>query len=131
MTINQLFRKKPTPEIVEELLKTFGLFGLNDQKIFSRKDLENIETVSKIECILNKVGDYYLPCKKKLYLNELTSKKAITVLRQFIKTYNHTLFSKEKYYKSEKIIVYQLVPKLVNLKDITKKNNGGCVISFD
>jgi len=131
MTINQLFRKNPIPEVVEEILNTFGLESLTDKKIFSRNDLDNYNTVSKLEDMKERIGEYYLPCKRKVYLKNLNSKKAITLLRQFIKVYNYTLFSKEKYSKNEKIIVYQLIPKENSKVEKTIKNTGGCIISFD
>lgn len=131
MTINQLFRKNPTPELLEEILNAFGLENLNDKKIFSRNDLENINTVEKLNDIKERIGEYYLPCKKKVYLKNLNTKKSITLLRQFIKVYNYTLFSKEKYSKNEKIIVYQIIPKENNKVEKTIKNTGGCIISFD
>ena len=131
MTINQLFRKNPTPELLDEILNAFGLENLNDKKIFSRNDLENINTVEKLNVIKERIGEYYLPCKKKVYLKNLNTKKSITLLRQFIKVYNYTLFSKEKYSKNEKIIVYQIIPKENNKLEKTIKNTGGCIISFD
>ena len=131
MTINQLFRKNPTPELLDEILNAFGLESLNDTKIFSRNDLDNINTVEKLEGIRDGIGEYYLPCKKKVYLKNLNTKKSITLLRQFIKVFNYTLFSKEKYSKNEKIIVYQIIPKENNKVEKTIKNTGGCIISFD
>jgi hypothetical protein len=131
MTINQLFRKNPTPELLDEILNAFGLENLNDKKIFSRNDLENINTVEKLDAIKERIGEYYLPCKKKVYLKNLNTKKSVTLLRQFIKVYNYTLFSKEKYSKNEKIIVYQIIPKENNKVEKTIKNTGGCIISFD
>ena len=44
-----------------------------------------------------KLDDYYLPCKKKIYLNDHDFEKCITILRQCIKLYNYKLVSKEKY----------------------------------
>ena len=52
---------------------------------------------------------YYLPCKGKKYLSSLNEKKAMTVLKQFVKTFNYYVFSKEKYFR-EKFITYQVVP---------------------
>lgn len=131
MTINQLFKKSPTMEIINELLLAFGLTGLNDNKMFSRKDLDNMDTIGKLNNIIDRLGNYYLPCKRKIYLTNLTPKKSITILRQCIKIYKYILFSKEKYIKSEKIIVYQIIPMDKKLVEKKIKNGGGCVISFD
>ena len=35
------------------------------QKFFQKKDLENINTVDKLENMKDKLGEFYLPCKKK------------------------------------------------------------------
>ena len=131
MTINQLFRKKPCLDIMECLLDAFGLDDFGDNKIFSRNDLYNLNTVDKLIKMKEKLGDYYLPCKSKIYLTNLNAKKSITILRQFIKVYNYILFSKEKYIKSEKIIIYQLIPMNKKTNENKIKNIGGCVISFD
>ena len=131
MTINQLFRKKPCLDIMGCLLDAFGLDDFGDNKIFSRNDLYNLNTVDKLIKMKEKLGDYYLPCKSKIYLTNLNAKKSITILRQFIKVYNYILFSKEKYIKREKIIIYQLIPMNKKTNENKIKNIGGCVISFD
>ena len=130
MTLNQLFKNKPTIEIINELVSLYGLSDINDTKIFSKKDLENINTVDKLENMKDKLGEFYLPCKKKTYLNNITPKRAITILRQFLKIYNYTLKSKEKYIKSEKIIIYNIRPSKNKVSN-KKPKNDGCVVSFD
>jgi hypothetical protein len=130
MTINQLFKKTPTLDILNSLLNTYGIKSLKDTNTFSKKDLENYGTLQKIKIILPVLNDFYLPCKQKVYLKNLTTKKLITILRQFLRIFKYYLYSKEKYIKNEKIIVYQILP--MEKKIIEKKNKqGGCTISFD
>ena len=73
--------------------------------------------------------EYYLPCKRKVYLEDLTLKKCITILRQLVKLYDYLLKSNEKYIKGEKIIIYYIVP--VSMKNPNNKIEKNCVISFD
>ena len=37
MTLNQLFKNKPTIEIINELVSLYGLSDINDTKIFQKK----------------------------------------------------------------------------------------------
>ena len=129
MTINQLFKKKPQKELVEKVLNIFGLSNFDDTKNFTKKDLENIDTLNNILSIKDLLEEYYLPCKKKVYLDNLTLKKCITILRQLVKLYDYTLKSNEKYIKGEKIIIYYVVP--ISMKSQNNKIEKNCVISFD
>lgn len=129
MTINQLFKKKPQKELVEKVLNIFGLANFDDNKNFTKKDLENIDTLNNMLSIRVLLEEYYLPCKRKVYLDDLTIKKCITILRQLVKLYDYILKSNEKYIKGEKIIIYYIVP--VFIKNQNNKTEKNCVISFD
>ena len=67
MTINQLFKNKPPLTLINEMLRGYGLENINDNKTFSRKDLENLKTIEFMEEFSSKLYDYYLPCKKNLF----------------------------------------------------------------
>ena len=82
-----------------------------------------------ISNISDKFKDYYLPCKYKIYLQNISIKKSITLLRQLLKLYDYNVKSNEKYIKGEKIIVYQILPKNSQKKQVNSNNK--CVISFD
>lgn len=129
MTINQLFKKKPSKELVEKLINTFGLMGFNDDSFFSKKETDKNNTISKINNLIPILDEYYLPCKKKIYLRDINYKRSITILRQCIKIYNFVLKSKEKYIKGDKLIIYQIVP--IDEKKKEKKEISNCIISFD
>ena len=129
MTINQLFRNKVPLIILDEIAKDFGLDNINDSTFFSRRDIECLNIVNNINNMGSKLSDYYLPCKKKVYFTNLNSKKCITIFRQCLKLYNYKLKSKEKYIKSEKVILYQIIPSGEIL--IKTNNKKGCIISFD
>jgi hypothetical protein len=130
MTINQLFCKTPDNIILEKIFEAFNLENIHDTRVFTRKDLIKNKTVEKLN-LIPELQNYYLPCKDKKYLSDLNEKKAITVLRQFVKTYDYFIFSKEKYIDGEKYITYQLVP--VDQKKILKlrKKDEKYVVSFD
>jgi hypothetical protein len=68
-----------------------------------------INTVDQIIELKPQLEDFYLPCKCKIYLEDLTEKKCITILRQFIKTHNYKLISFEKSLKGKKIMTYRLI----------------------
>ena len=108
---DQIFKTIPTEEIISEVLKCFGLENINDKKYFSRNDLKKIKTIESIINIKSELLEFYLPCKSKIYLYNLTEKKTITILRHFIKYSQYKLISKEKYMNKTKIIIYQLIQK--------------------
>jgi hypothetical protein len=131
MTVNQLFCKKPDMYILDKILESFKLENIHDTTIFTKKDLIENNTVDKLNHIIPEFNKYYLPCKANKYLNNLNEKKAVTILRQFVKTINYYIFSKEKYIDGEKYITYQIVP--VDQKKILKlrKKDELYLVSFD
>lgn len=128
MTINQLFSKKPTADSIIPILNLYNISALEDTKSFTKKDLSQFETVKKINNNLTLFTDLYLPCKAKIYLNDLTEKKAITILRQLLKLFKHNLKSTEKYFQGEKMIEYNIYS---TYKKEEANPEGKCIISFD
>ena len=110
MKKNQLFRKIPSEEIVVKIVEAFGFRSLKDRRSFSRSDLSKLDTVNKIKEMKILLEQYYLPCKARTYLNDLTEKNIVTILRQCIKTKGYTINSREKYLKGDKFIIYSLCP---------------------
>ena len=103
---NQLFKISPDLKITTDILLLFGLNGLDDNHSFTKQNLIDMNTVEKMNQNIEMIKKYYIPCKAK-YLDNLTEKKCITVLRQFLKIHNYTLMYKEKYVKGEKFLFYQ------------------------
>ena len=100
---NQLFRRNPDRYIINDLMMVFNIKSLDDKNFhFTKEDLENLNIVDKINEIKEKLEIYYLPCKAKMYLVDLTEKKCITILRQFLKYIDYNLKMKEKIYKRHK-----------------------------
>ena len=106
---DQIFRKVPTEEIMDKLLNAFGLKDIDDQKTFSRNDLRTIKTVEKLNMLKPELELFYIPCKARTYLSYIDEKTAITILRQFVKTRNRMIESREKYMKGNKFLIYYIV----------------------
>ena len=129
MTINQLFRKIPPKNIINKILKYYGIHGFDDNKFFTKNCLSKYNLIKNLDEISTQFEEYYLPCKFKIYFKNLTLKKSITILRQVLKLYDYYVKSHEKYIKGEKIIMYQILPKKKTKKQVSKTDI--CVISFD
>jgi hypothetical protein len=131
---NQLFRKNPTREITLEVIKCFGLINFEDNHNFSRRDLLQFQTVDKIKNLKIELEKYYLPCKARTYLNDLNSKNVITILRQIVKQHGYVVYSREKYIRGDKFIIYQLVPseqRFYRPVNIETNFNKQCIVRFD
>ena len=127
MTINQLFIKRPSNEILENLLEIFGYNSIDniDEKYkFNREKLLNDNILEKFDKIKENIKSNYINCKRNSYFENLDIKKLITILRQHLKLINYKLNSEVKYKNNKKIINFNIV----NLK---KENDVKCIITFD
>lgn len=136
MPKNQLFRQIPPKEVCLMVLETFGITDFNDGTPFSRKELKAVNCVEKMEQLKPLLLTYYLPCKARTYLHDLTEKNVITILRQLLRLHGYTILSKEKYLKGTKYILYQIHPlPKKNLQDHNSDQEdisiSDCVVSFD
>ena len=77
--------------------------------------------------IKNMLLPYYILCKSKIYLNNISVKKTITLLRQLLKVYDYKLVSNDYYIKSIKYILYTII---INKPKSNKDTING-VIQFD
>ena len=121
MTIDQKFQKKPTTEVTLRLLEAFGIKGFNKNKTFSKLDMEKIDTVGTIESFVDELRPFYIPCKRELFLDNLNDKKAITILRHFLKHSGHYLSYHETYIKRKKYMLYNLITLEKHKINILKK----------
>lgn len=127
---NQLFKISPDLKITLEILNQFGISSFEDNHSFTKNNLTDLNTVENINDMISDLNKYYIPCKSRIYLNNLNEKKCITILRQFLKIHNHTLMSKEKYVKGKKHLFYQVIPLQIDM--MTKERNSEkVVLSFD
>ena len=107
---NQLFRRNPDRYIISDLLKIFNIESLDDTNFyFTKQDLLNLDIIDNMNKLKNRLEVYYIPCKSKVYLNDIDEKKCITILRQFLKYMDYNLKLKEKYVNGVKNYQYFIV----------------------
>ncbi len=107
---NQLFRRNPDRYIISDLLKIFDIESLDDPNFyFTKQDLLNLDIIDAMNKLKNRLEVYYIPCKSKIYLNDIDEKKCITILRQFLKYMDYNLKLKEKYVNGVKNYQYFIV----------------------
>jgi hypothetical protein len=112
MSLFQLFTKKPSDDIIKEILSVTGLGSLEEPKEISRSQLSNPETIKKYLEIQPIVSTYYIPCKSKKYITtDPTAKNIITVIRHLLKTRGYAVQSQEKYQSGHKTVFYKVAPK--------------------
>ena len=108
MKINQLFNNVVDDDVLSQVLECFGLVGLSDKKSFKKQDLIAIQTVQKLNALKDVLKMYYMTCKANIYLENLTEKKSITILRQIVRLFNYHIASKERNINNKKVIYYVL-----------------------
>jgi len=126
----QLFKTLPDAEITQKVLDVFGLKGLDDTTNFTRRDLKILNTIEKLNDLKPELERFYYPCKARLYLNALTPKTAITVLRQILRANYRTLASRERYSEGHKSTWYQLIPN-GTFTPICITHSQGLMVYFD
>ena len=109
-TKNQLFRRNPDRYIISDILKIFNIESLDDENFyFTKSDLLNSDIIDNITKIKHKLEVYYIPCKAKVYLENIDINKSITILRQFLKYMEYNLKLKERYVNGIKNYQYFIV----------------------
>jgi len=134
MVINQLFISKPPIELLQRLIHGFGFKKINDKREFCYLDMDRLNTLEVFYQLENELSKYYLPCKKKIYFNDiknLTNKEAITILKQLLKIYDYDLNSREKFIKGTKYSVYTIITKQDKIFNLNKQKNKEIIIVFD
>ena len=129
MSINQLFKNRPSRNFVISLLNLYGIDDFDDNRFFTKKNLEELNTVEKLNEISDEITKYYIPCKAKTYLKNIDINRSIVILRQFLKCYGYTLFSKEKFIKGEKNTIYKIIA--IDKEINTPKKKEKIVVSFE
>ena len=107
---SQLFRKKPTFEFVEKIAALYNIKEFKESQKFTLSNLETLNTVEKLNNIMPELKEYYINCKAKKYLENLDPKRAVTILRQLLKSIDYNLVSKEKYANGCKFLEYRVEP---------------------
>jgi len=102
----KLFRKIPTMEFAEYVLRQMGFIGFNDLRWFSRDEIN----LSTTEEWLPELESYYLPCKAKRFLHTWTDSTVLTIMRHVLHVHDYTLQKEERLYKGVKQMLYQIQP---------------------
>lgn len=132
MKINQLFIKSIDDAMLNRILDCYSIKDLNDRRLFSKHELLQHNSINKLNCLKEELMGFYLPCKAKLYLSDITEKRAITILKQILRLFNYCLLSKEKNYNNKKLVFYQLTSTTdKNIITNLKKNEAQQVLKFD
>ena len=121
MTINQLFKSKPTLDFILKILNIVGIKSLENNITFRKHELKD-EVIEEINTIKVEFLEYYIPCKYNNYFNNLDKKKLITILRQMLRVYNFKLVSKDTHFKGEKITTY-IIKTIDEKKEQNRENN--------
>lgn len=125
MSLFQLFKKKPSDDIINEVLQVTGFNSLDDPKEVSRTYLDSDNVIEKYLTIQENIAAFYIPCKSIKYIMETpTGKNIVTIIRHLLKTRGYSVQSQEKYKYGHKTIIYKIVPKADN-------NNQLHVVKFD
>ena len=111
MPINQLFKTTPDRAFTIELLNFYGIDDFTDTHFFTKNDLDKLDIINKLNNIKNKLEEYYIPCKSKTYLQDITLKRSIVILRHFLKCHNYNIHSKEKFVNGVKHTTYRIFPQ--------------------
>lgn len=101
--IKHLFRKKPSLELVHDILTHLKFTGLNDARLFTKYDID----VEVFEDFLPQLEPFYLPCKAKLFLRDFDTNKGVTVLRHLLRAHGYKLHAYEKVQQGKKQTYYQ------------------------
>ena len=123
----QVFQKLLPPELIKEIVGFFGIYALEKGKSFQNIDLEKLGTLHKLKANIPILKQYYYPCKARLFLNEenLTLRRAITILRQIISINGLALEVREKFVKKTKILIYTVVSeqrdKKISISTVTSE----------
>lgn len=131
-TKNQLFKIIPDEKLLNCVLKAFGLDNLEDTRLFTREHMKDIDTLNQIKNLEDLLKSYYLPCKSKKYVQNITEKKCITILRQILKIFSYKCIAFEKSNKGIKTMHYRLMYNDTNtLIKNEKKSTKSYILSFD
>ena len=106
--IKHLFRKKPSLELVNDILVSLRFTGLNDTRLFTKADI----SVEVFEESLPQLEPYYLPCKAARFLHRglLGPQDCITILRHIVRPHGYELATVERTYNGKKQPLYQIQP---------------------
>ena len=113
--------------VIEPLLRCFGVLGVDDNRLFCRTDMQNLDTPRQVSRLVPLLCELYPPCKARVYLDQpITDRRCITILKQVLRLLGKTLLSRERNINGHKTIYYQVIDKsdVHRLYHMTKRVGG-------
>ena len=104
---SQLFRKPLTKELLTIIKYIYNIKNLNNYT-FNKKKLLDANVIQEFETFHFYISDFYLPCKAKIFLENININRIVTILKQILKEFNYTITSSEKYNKYKKYTLYRI-----------------------
>lgn len=123
------FKKTPDKVLLERLLLCFGIEHFGQNVSFTKEHLVKINTLDKVLNLVEELRSYYIPCKAKLYLEDLNVQKCITVLRQILKLHSCYIMSIQKMKFGVKSVYYTVMWPENN--NFLKKQVAPCMVTFN
>ncbi len=109
MKINQLFTRVVDIDILNNLVRCLGLSDVDDPRTFTRYDLRRVNAVARVTEMVPVLQTFYIPCKARLYLTDITEKKVVTIVKQVLRLHGYCILAKEKNVGTRKVIMYRVV----------------------
>lgn len=95
MTKNQIFKKVPPLEEIKHITDLIGIINIDKNNEFTRNTIiNNFDLICKH---MDKIKEYYLECKSKIYFKNMSDKKILTVLRQCLRLYGYRIDYRDRY----------------------------------
>lgn len=106
----QLFSTLPEIAILDQLENVYPIKGFRENIVFfSKYTFESEKTVDKVKEFIPELDKYYMNCKKKVFLENITFKKSLTILRQILRIFGYKVMHKEKFVNYRKFYLYWIV----------------------
>jgi hypothetical protein len=114
----------------EAILKIYGIDVVGAQTQFTRDELVTKNIVEEVRQIIPMLEKYYIPCKARMYLNDLDAQKCITILRQVLRLKGCNLLSQQRMRHGQKRVEYTIVWS-ESLSNKTPEPVQDVFVSFD
>lgn len=124
MKIHQLFRANVPNELFIKICACFGYIASMSEYTFCKAELDRLGTVELLNGHKDELCQYYIPCKAKLYLTNITLSKCITIFRQILRLNNMVLISFQKYIKHKKTTFYCVKKERTDESDAPAEPHG-------
>lgn len=122
------FRKLPDQDVLNRLLLCFGIESYGQEVSFTKEDLKHINTRDKVNAMVPELNAYYIPCKARVYLTNITVPTCITILRQILRLFSCYLLSNQKMKHGTKQVHYTIMYPDKPLQ--LRKQEMPCILSF-